>query len=734
VPEWVFLGRVFRDVVLRDRAPAAVAKRGAGVGVVRRALFAAAAALSLVLALGFVVSFVNNRSLGRDVLAAAQAVPPADVSDPGIPDVETLRRLDTLRAQLARIEHHRTEGRPLRLGWGLYAGAELSEAAGALYRDRVERLLVTPARTALHRALQALPDAGSQTGDYGRTYDLLRAYLMITNRTDRMDPPLLVPVLLDQWRDGRQVDPERTELARAQFTFYASAFCREGGCGTDPDGALIARARDLLRRFAGPERLYQLMVSRAGAAAEPIRFHRVFPNSGTALTDPYEIPAAYTEAGWAAMTAALARVDEFLRAEDWVVGESAPLQVDRGELAVQLRGRYTADYIRHWTAYLTSAGLADFAGLSDAARKLRLLSGNQSPLLQLFALASRHTAVDSTTVGRAFRAVHLVVPPGVADTYIGESNQAYMNALIALGNLVEQAAGASPGEAGALTDQTRQSARAAKDAVRQLALTFPPQGDAGAVSVAVQRLMEAPVSRIEGMVGRLPSTAINSRGAAFCAPFRQLAAKYPFNPGSAAEASYDEVAAMFQPNTGALWRFHSDYLQGSLALQGTRYQAQVGGPVPLTSDFVQFFNRAAGISRALWATGDTARVDFVFKPQLSDAVPTVSLSVDGYTGRWARTATAQRPFSWVGPRASDVQLTAQVRGREVRLAHRGTWALFRLFQQGAWRSGGPGAVVRWQLDAQGETVALEAEVVLAGAQVFERGFFSGLGCVGRVAR
>jgi type VI secretion system protein ImpL len=191
---------------------------------------------------------------------------------------------------------------------------------------------------------------------------------------------------------------------------------------------------------------------------------------------------------------------------------------------------------------------------------------------------------------------------------------------------------------------------------------------------------------------------------------------------------------MFQPNTGALWRFHSDYLQGSLALQGTRYQAQVGGSVPLTSDFVQFFNRAAGISRALWATGDTARVDFVFKPQLSDAVPTVSLSVDGYTGRWARTATAQRPFSWVGPRASDVQLTAQVRGREVRLAHRGTWALFRLFQQGAWRSGGPGAVVRWQLDAQGETVALEAEVVLAGAQVFERGFFSGLGCVGRVAR
>jgi type VI secretion system protein ImpL len=730
VPEWVFLGRMFRDVVLRDRAAAAVAKRGTGVGVVRRALLAAVAALSLVLGLGFATSFVNNRNLQRDVLAAAQAVPPIGVSDPGVPDVETLRRLDTLRLQLARLERHRTAGRPLRLGWGLYTGKDLARGAGALYRDRVERLLVIPARTALHRALRVLPDAG----DYGLAYDLLRAYLMITNRTDRMDAALLVPVLLQQWLDGRQLDAERTELARAQFAFYAEALCRDGACAIEPDGPLIARTRDLLRRYAGPERLYQLMVARASGGTEPIRFGGAFPDAAVVLTNPYEVPAAFTGAGWAAMEAAIGRVDEFLRAEDWVVGESAPMDVDRAGLAAQLRARYTADYVRHWTTYLTTARIADFGGLSDAGRKLRLLSGNQSPLLQLFALASRHTAVDTTVVGHAFRAVHLVVPPEVTDTYVGEANQNYMNALIALGNLVEQAAGASPGEAGALTEQTLQGARAAKDAVRQLALTFPAQGEGGTVSGTVQRLMEAPVTRIEGMVGRLPSTAINSRGAAFCTPFRQLVSKYPFNPASVAEASYDEVAGMFQPNTGALWGFYNDYLQSSLTLQGARYAPRVGGPVPLANDFVQFFNRAAGISRALWAAGDTARIDFVFKPQLSDAIPTVSVSVDGYTGRWTRTATAQRPFSWVGPRANDVQLTAQVRGRDVRLAHRGTWALFRLFQQGEWRSGGTTAVVRWQLDVQGETVPLEAEVVLAGTPVFQPGFFSGLGCVGRVAR
>ncbi len=734
VPEWAFLGRVFRDVVLRDRAAAAVAQRGAGVGLVRRALLASAAVVSLILGLGFITSFINNRRLESDVLAAARAAPAAAVSDPGVPDAETLLHLDALRLRLARLERYRSSGRPLRLAWGLYTGTSLAQAAGSLYRDRVERLLVNPARAALQRDLRSLPDTGSQTGDYGRGYDLLRAYLMITTRTDRLDTALLVPVLLNQWLDGRQLDPERTELTRAQFNFYAATYCRDGACGVEPDNALIARTRGLLRRYAGPDQVYQLMVARAAAAAEPVRFARDFPNAGSVVTDPYEVPAAFTREGWAAMEAALARVDEVLQAEDWVMGEKAPLQVDRNSLVTQLRARYTADYVRHWTAYLTSAGLTGFAGLSDAARKLRQLSGNQSPLLQLFALASRNTAVDTVNVGPAFRAVQMVVPPGDTNTYIGESNQQYMNALIGLGNLVEQAAGASPGEARALSDQTLQGARTARDAVRQLALTFPPQGDAATVSGAVQRLMEAPVTRIEGMVGRLPSAAINSRGAAFCAPFRQLAARYPFNPTSSAEVSYDDLAGMFQPNTGALWGFYNDYLQGSLALRGSRYVAQVGAPLTLSDQFVLFFNRAAGISRALWAAGDTARVDFVFKPRLSDAIPTVSLSVDGYTGRWTRTATAQRPFSWVGPRASDVQLTAQVRGREVQLAHRGTWALFRLFQQADLRSDGPTAVLRWQLDVQGEAVTLEAELVLAGTQVFNRGFFTGLSCVSRVAR
>jgi hypothetical protein len=55
-----------------------VARRITGGGVrvngLRRALLGAALALAVVLSVGFSVSFVNNRALERDALAAAQGV------------------------------------------------------------------------------------------------------------------------------------------------------------------------------------------------------------------------------------------------------------------------------------------------------------------------------------------------------------------------------------------------------------------------------------------------------------------------------------------------------------------------------------------------------------------------------------------------------------------------------------------------------------------------------------
>ena len=96
----------------------------------------------------------------------------------------------------------------------------------------------------------------------------------------------------------------------------------------------------------------------------------------------------------------------------------------------------------HWRTYIKSASVVRYASLADASQKLTQLSGNQSPLLELFALASQNTAVDDPDVAQAFQPVQTVVPPGSTDQYILPPNQNYITALVTLQTSLEAIAGA----------------------------------------------------------------------------------------------------------------------------------------------------------------------------------------------------------------------------------------------------------------------------------------------------
>src|SRR6266700_3875349 len=71
-------------------------------------------------------------------------------------------------------------------------------------------------------------------------------------------------------------------------------------------------------------------------------------------------------------------------------------------------------------------------------------------------------------------------------------------------------------------------------------------------------------------------------------------------------------------------------------------------------------------------------------------MPLVTVFVDGQVFQFTRTQLAARPFDWVGLRAREVRVTAQIRGREeVLLQYGGTWAVFKLFNDATWRNTPP---------------------------------------------
>jgi type VI secretion system protein ImpL len=80
VPQWIFLGHLFSDLILRDENALGASGSSTKTSMLHRVLLVSAAALCLLFAIGFTVSFFGNRALETQVLDAARAIPPRDAS------------------------------------------------------------------------------------------------------------------------------------------------------------------------------------------------------------------------------------------------------------------------------------------------------------------------------------------------------------------------------------------------------------------------------------------------------------------------------------------------------------------------------------------------------------------------------------------------------------------------------------------------------------------------------
>jgi type VI secretion system protein ImpL len=737
IPDWVFLRRFYRDIVLRDTVAAALTGSGRRVDFFRRSMIGAAALLLVVLAGAMTVSFANNRAIAKESLAALQGLEPlrAGIGEP--PSIEDLARLDAARAVLARLGEYERERRPLRVRWGLYSGGRIHPELRQAYFARFAPLVWSGAREDILTSLARVPDGPEETEAYGAAYEALKAHLVTTSHPEESTADFLTPLVMRHWQLAAVLDPEREDLVRRQIDFFGDELPHGNPYADRPNESIVLPVRAYLQRFTGTEPLYRALLTDAAQQAEPVQFHRAHPGSESVVRNSYTVPAAFTRDGWERVQAAFDDLDRLLAREDWVVGERAVVAApDRTRLAEELRTRYVADYAAAWRDYLRAGEVVAFGGAADASRKLALLSGNESPLLQMLGLASRHTAVDTVVIGRAFQPIHLVVPPGEVGQVVSEANAGYLSALSMLQSAMEQVAQASgPARNDALA-QASSNADQVNQQVRQLAQAFSVQGEAREVGLAVQRLLQAPIGGAESLARSLPAAQTNAQGAAFCAQVGQLAGRFPFNPTGAADASLDDVISVLQRGNSVLWSFYDDVLQTLLVPQGSRYAARVGADTQPTAAFVAFFNSAAEISAGLFPRENAGpQVVFAFRPETSDLIPEIRVTVDGQSQDFTRTVAAARTYTWDMERARTARITTVRGGSEVNLvvAPDGPWALFRLMHAAEWeRTGNARYRLTWRIPVEPGT--LSAELTFANPQPVLMPGFLQLNCVSQIVR
>ncbi len=541
------------------------------------------------------------------------------------------------------------------------------------------------------------------------------------------------------------------QLAQKQFVYYAKDLKNGNPFSSTGDNDAVARGRSYLAQFSGIERVYQFMLSQA--AKGTVNFNRDVANSAQAVVNGRDIPAAFSKAGYQFMANNLPKADQFFAGERWVLCDAAGNisasscqsgAIDKVKLTADLSTRYVNDYIAQWRNYFRNTTVLRYADLKDAAKKLNLQSGTQSPILGLFWLASQNTGVDyskiqgGNRIQKAFSSVHHVVPPSNVDRYVAPSNQPYVNSLLTLQTSIDQAA-QMPTPDPATASTTLSNATNAKISVKQVAQGFNIDQETH-LEATLQKLLEDPISNAEGLLRALGPAELNGKGKGLCAQFSAVTNKYPFNTAATAESSIPEVNSLLKPGEGALWAFYDANLKQALVKQGSQYVAT--GTVPLTPQFVNFFNTAAKLSEVLYKPGaPDPKLMYTLTPLKSEGIQGYSLNVDGQT--LASTGGGAKQFTWPG--GGQAALQGNLGAGNVNIySYTGLWATFRLMGDAErWDQAGSGYNLEWVVRiggkpatlANGAPVAVRVMLDMGGAPpFFKKGSLAGLRCVSQVAK
>lgn len=748
VPQWVFLQRLFNEVILADQLAFRASSMSVGTNVGRRVVLSAAAALALLIATFFTVSFFKNRALQTEVSEAVARIGAAGPAGQELPAVDTLQRLETLRANVEKLTVWNREGAPWSMRWGLYTGNDLLPTARRLYFDRFRQVLFGSTQEGLVAWCRKLPSTPGPDDDYGYTYDTLKAYLITTSHPDKSTKLFLSPLLLKRWAGDRQVDEERRKLAQAQFDFYAEELKHGNMFSSENDSAAIDRARRFLNMFAGAERVYQFMIAEAGRKYPAVNFNRQFPGSAQVIVNNREVPGAFTKEGYAFMMDAIKNFEKFFEGEEWVLGPRASGALDRAKIEPELLARYKADFLGNWREYLRASNVVRYSSVQDAAQKLGQMSTPASYLLALICVASENTAAATLEELKApFQPVQFVTPPGCAAQYIGQSNQQYMNGLVGLQTALESAGRATDPNDPAVAS-TLQFASQAKMAARQLAQGFRIDKE-GKVEQMTQKLLEDPITYAEGLLGRLAPAQVNAGARQLCADFGPLMKKYPFDTNSQVDATIADINAVFRPGTGSFWVFYESTLKQHLVRQGPRFVPNPSSSgIRITPQFLAFFNRAAAFSDALYAGGNQQEPSFVYTLRTlpMDVIASLTLNIDGAQLKSPGRGGAQASFTWPGRGQQQARLSATPGGRETDwLQFSGLWGAFRLFEDAdRWQRSGNGFTfeVTQRSGQSGQAVTVDGKPVTVRfalemgttEPIFQKGYLSGLRCVSQAAQ
>jgi type VI secretion system protein ImpL len=737
-----FLHGLFTNVLFPDQHLAgSTASRITRRMRLQFAVFAALLAAAIgVLGVG-VISFRNNRALIDSTMQLSKDTRLGGFEEPG-EVLGALFALDKLSARVDTLIKHREEGPPWLYSFGLYSGDELVDPARGLFVKRMKRVFVDPVASELEATLIDIANAPvTNKRTVSKDYDILKSYLMVTNRR-RLDVEAAVPLVIPQWK--RRLHPDsfkHGETLVRLSTRYLELIKNGEARWTEADRDIIRSAQTALR---ARDVEYQRLIADTDRVLGKFTLRDALRGRvQTILKATHSVPGVYTYRGYTKfIRTRLAKLKlRGSKIEPWVLGE------DEGtDLAARLRQRYYDQYIFAWKRFLRGISLRRPRDLRDSLRVLEALT--ESPMLydSLFNAIKHNTdfsfrtdmdsgealreagylargrtgmairraermkrlagkagkrkkRIDPSKLNRVEREFlelrYLVDPPPTVDDREQVSGlKQYLSQLaIVRDEVTAFVSNRGTPEIAQLDKAIEEARRVTKGVLAGL----KPEYRALLGPLFYTPLGEATGQADKTYVARSSQVFSNQ----LCDPYRaNLGGRYPFAKSSR-EALLQDVVDYLSP-AGTVWTYFNTNYKNQLVRQGNQFKSE-DGKVP--GHIIRFFNRAWAMTRAFFPHGSQSPgIRFEVRPHpvvLAEKsgvdVSEIILEVDGKSRTYRNGPIEQWAFSWPGTTKRTRLILKGAGGLRERLSFGGDWGLLRLIDQAKVKKSGSWYQVWWTL-------------------------------------
>lgn len=549
----------------------------------------------------------------------------------------------------------------------------LKQNITAIYQKKLNALILPKIITTLEKNLRDKSLATSLL------YDSLKSYIMLTDAT-RYDATYLnnhLPEILKiSLRDNKQ----------NELLLYLHDLLVNYTPIIKPHKHIITSARKRLKNLEPIELAFIILQSNIPNNQQLSLNLATNPEAASVLTfadKNISIPGIYTIQSFTAIFPQLiTKAAHETIAGNWIIGKLHPdAKMNTDTLASQLADKYLTDYANVWVHFLNNIKIINFTQLDSLVNAIKLLSSDNSPLLQLISLVQTNVVPQIATVNDALNKFTAM------QTNTTQQNSTAAKITTAMQNLYNYLTPITNA-----TDINKQAFIAASIRMRNNGADDPIENLLANIKEypePVRSWLYNLASNAWDLMLTDAETYINSQWQKSIIPQyqAQIADLYPFAATATANVTLTNFSYFFAPN-GLIDKFFLDYLSPYIDATQLPWKLKNldGNALPIYNSTLACLQQAYAIQRIYFdRTNQQPYLAFIVQPiNLDNNLENITITLGSQQITYANNQYPAVKFIWPDNTNSNLaQITfTDKNDKQVSLTEKGPWALFKLLQHG----------------------------------------------------